>query len=49
MDYLVVYSKSLPEHLGHLAEVFKKLEKAGFTLHSDKLRLVQTMIAFWCM
>jgi hypothetical protein len=36
MDDLVVYSRSLTEHLGHLAEVFKRLEKAGFTLNLEK-------------
>jgi hypothetical protein len=41
MDDLVVYSRSLTEHLGHLAEVFKRLKKAGFTLNADKLRMAQ--------
>jgi hypothetical protein len=46
MDDLVLYSRSLPEHLGHLAEVFKWLEKAGFTLNPDKFRLGKAEIAF---
>jgi hypothetical protein len=31
MDDLVVYSDSIDEHLGHLKEVFMRLEKAGFS------------------
>jgi hypothetical protein len=45
MDDPVVYSRSLPEHLGHFAEVFKRLEKAGFSLNPDNLRLGQAEIA----
>jgi hypothetical protein len=43
---LVVYSRSLTEHLGHLAEVFKRLDKAGFTLNPEKLRLAQAEMSF---
>jgi hypothetical protein len=46
MDDLVAYSCTLIEHLGHLGEVFKKLEKAGFTLKPDKLCLAQEQIFF---
>jgi hypothetical protein len=46
MGDLVVYSKFLTEHFEHLAEVFKRLEKAGFTLNPDKLRLAQAEISF---
>jgi hypothetical protein len=46
MDDLVVYSTSLEEHLVHLREVFQRLEKAGFTLNQDKLRLAQREIPF---
>ena len=46
MDDLVVYSNSLNEHLRHLAEVFTRLERAGFTLNPDKLRLGQGEISF---
>jgi hypothetical protein len=46
MDDLVVYPSSLTEHLGHLAEVFKMLEKATFTLDPDKLQLAQAEISF---
>jgi hypothetical protein len=33
MDDLLLYSRSMEEHLGHLREVFYRLEKAGFTLN----------------
>jgi hypothetical protein len=46
MDDLVVYSTSYCEHLEHLKEVFARLEKAGFTLNRDKLRLAQQEISF---
>jgi hypothetical protein len=46
MDDLVVYSSSLAEHQNHLEEVFKRLEKAGFTLNPEKLRLAQEEISF---
>jgi hypothetical protein len=46
MDDLVVYSRSLPEHLEHLAEVFRRLQEAGFTLKPDKLPLARTKNSF---
>jgi transposase InsO family protein len=46
MDDLVVYSTSMEEHLQHLKEVFTRLEKAGFTLNPEKLRLAQEEIPF---
>jgi hypothetical protein len=46
MDDLVVYSSSLEEHVQHLREVFTRLEKAGFTLNPEKLRLAQEQIPF---
>jgi hypothetical protein len=46
MDDLVVYSGSFDEHIGHLKEVFMRLEKAGFTLNKDKLHLGQREISF---
>jgi hypothetical protein len=41
MDDLVVYSSSFDEHLRHLKEIFARLEKAGFTVNQEKLRLAQ--------
>jgi hypothetical protein len=35
MDDLLVYSRSMEEHLGHLREVFHLVEKDGFTLNHD--------------
>jgi hypothetical protein len=46
MDDLVVYSKNLEEHAEHLKEVFKRLEKAGFTLNRNKVHLAQSEIKF---
>jgi hypothetical protein len=46
MDDLVVYSRSYAEHLGHLKEIFTRLERAGFTLNREKLHLAQSEIAF---
>jgi hypothetical protein len=46
MDDLVVYSSSFEEHLQHLKEVFARLERAGFTLNQEKLRLAQLEISF---
>jgi hypothetical protein len=36
----------MEEHLGHLREVFDRLEKAGFTLNRDKVHLAQSEIKF---
>jgi hypothetical protein len=46
MDDLLAYSRSMEEHLGHLREVFHRLEKAGFTLNRDKVHLAQSEIKF---
>jgi hypothetical protein len=36
----------MEEHLDHLKEVFRRLEKAGFTLNREKVHLAQTEIKF---
>jgi hypothetical protein len=46
MDDLLVYSRSMEGHLGHLKEVFGCFEKAGFTLNRDKVHLAQSEIKF---
>jgi hypothetical protein len=46
MDDLVVYSRSMEEHLGHLREEFRRLETAGFTLNRNKVALAQGEISF---
>jgi hypothetical protein len=46
MDDWVLYSSSFEEHLGHLRKVFSRLEKAGFNLNREKLRLTQEEIPF---
>jgi hypothetical protein len=46
MGDLVVYSSSSEEHLQHLKEVFTRLQKAGFILNPEKLRLAQEEIPF---
>lgn len=39
LDYLVVYSRSTEEHMGHLREVLGRLQAAGFTLNREKVNL----------
>jgi hypothetical protein len=46
MDDLLIYSRSREEHRRHLKEVFSRLERAGFTLNREKLRLAQKEIPF---
>jgi hypothetical protein len=46
MDDFLVYSRSMEEHLGHLKEVFHRLEKAGFALNREKVHLAQPEIKF---
>jgi hypothetical protein len=46
MDDMLIYSRSIEEHLGHLKEAFGCLEKAGFTLNRDKVHLAQSEIKF---
>jgi hypothetical protein len=46
MDDLLVYSRSMEEPLGHLKEVFGRLEKADLTLNRDKVHLAQSEIKF---
>jgi hypothetical protein len=37
LDDLVVYSRSTAEHEGHVREVLRRLQSAGFTLNPDKV------------
>jgi hypothetical protein len=46
MDDLVVYSRSLEEHLEHLERAFTRLEKEGFTLNRHKLLMARREIPF---
>ncbi|PNF27381.1 hypothetical protein B7P43_G17494, partial [Cryptotermes secundus] len=46
MDDLLVYSSTVEQHLVHLEEVFRRLEKAGFTLNRDKMQLAKSKIKF---
>lgn len=46
MDDLLVYSCTVEDHLVHLEEVFRRLEKAGFTLNRDKMQLMKPKIKF---
>jgi hypothetical protein len=46
MDDLVVYSRSMEKHLGHLRELFRRLETTGFTLNRSKVALAQGEISF---
>jgi hypothetical protein len=47
LNDLVVYSEKLEEHEKHL-KVFRRLEKAGFTLNWSKVYLAQSEIKFLC-
>jgi hypothetical protein len=44
MNDLVVYFKSVEKHVIRLAEVFGRLQKAGFTLNHEKVHLAQAEI-----
>jgi hypothetical protein len=46
MDDLVIYSQSFEEHIEHLKQVFARLQKAGFTVNKDKLKLACREIPF---
>jgi hypothetical protein len=46
MDDLLVYSRSMEEHLTHLREVSGRLERAGLTFNRDKVHLAQAEIKF---
>ena len=36
IDDIVIWSRTLEEHLGHLEEVFKRLREAGLKVHPGK-------------
>jgi hypothetical protein len=44
MDNLVVYSKSMEEHLIPFAEVFGRIQKAGFNLNQEKVNVARAEI-----
>jgi hypothetical protein len=43
---LLVYSKTLEDHVRHLPEVFSRIQDAGFTLNPVKLVLVVEEVSF---
>lgn len=46
IDDVLVFSRTLSEHLGHLREVFSRLRKAGLTINPDKVCLGVSEIKF---
>lgn len=46
IDDIVVYSKTMAEHLQHLQQVFTCLHKAGLTLNLKKCNFIQRSLAF---
>jgi hypothetical protein len=46
LDDLVVYSASVEEHMCHACEVLGRLQRAGFTLNTDKVTLGATEIKY---
>jgi hypothetical protein len=46
MDDLVVYSRSMEDHVPQLREVLSRLQRAGFTLNPEKITLAATEIKF---
>jgi len=46
LDDLVVYSSSPAEHVGHVREVLRRLQTAGFTLNPDKVTFGATQIKY---
>jgi len=46
LDDLVVSSSSPAEHVGHVREVLRRLQTAGFTLNPDKVTFGATQIKY---
>ena len=46
LDDIVVFSKTLEEHLHNLKEVCVKLKSAGLKLHPNKYKLFQKEVSF---
>jgi hypothetical protein len=46
LDDLLVFSKTLPEHLDRLEKVFQRLQQHGLKLNAAKCQLFQTEVAY---
>lgn len=46
LDGIVIYSKNIQEHFGHLKQLFDKLEAAGLTFNLSKCNLLHKSIIF---
>jgi len=46
LDDLVVYSRSVNEHMEHVRAVLQRLQEAGFTLNSDKMTIVVSVVKY---
>ncbi len=38
-DDIIIYSKTLDQHLEHFKDIFKRLERAGLSINGDKVQL----------
>ena len=46
LDDILLYSKTVADHLGRLRKVFVRLEKAGLKLNPKKCRLFRKSVPF---
>ena len=46
IDYIIIFSKSVDEHLTHLEEVFRRLREANVKLNSKKCSFVKQRIKY---
>jgi Reverse transcriptase (RNA-dependent DNA polymerase)/RNase H-like domain found in reverse transcriptase len=46
LDDHLIFSKSVPEHMQHLKELFHRLEQYGFVINPEKCKFLQSEIVF---
>ena len=46
LDDIIIFSKTIEEHLGRLQEVFQRLRDAGLKLKPSKCKLLQTSVKY---
>lgn len=46
MDDVVIFSKSLPEHIDHIEKIFKRLKEVNLKLQLDKSEFLSKKVAF---
>jgi len=47
LDDLVVYSRSVNEHMEHVRAVLQRLQEAGFTLNPDKMTIRASEVKYF--